>query len=523
MLAILWIFSLPVFAQQSPEANLHIAVLQGDLEIVQEHIKAGSDLDQKDSYGSSPLTIAVTFGKTAIVKALIEAGADLKTTDMQGSNPLHIAAFFGRAEIASMLLDAGVDSYARNIDGSTALEIAATPFEDDRAVYAQIRQALAPLGLVLDDQQTEANRLLIAEMLRPGAKDLALVNFAPAQRGDWSVSTPAEAGLDPAVLAELYFDAVKLENLWGLLVIKDGKLIAEDYFHQGAIDQLSTRHSVTKSVVSALYGIARNKGCMPDLDRKMIEFFPEQAALIKDPRKRDIDIRQMLQMRSGYPTEFLSAELNDALFYSKNWQWAPYLVDFPLVDAPGTNFQYSNLSSDMLAVMLAQSCDTDLLPFAQNHLFDPINARIAKWSPGPDGYRMGWGEIQMTARDMAKFGLTFLDDGQYDGKQVVPADWVDESLQIYSRDPWITPKIGRYLHEIGYGYLWWSARAGEHRFDFAWGHGGQLIVLLDDLDMVIVTTADPQLELDPVRDTGWQHEQAIINVIGRFIASLPDG
>lgn len=518
--AVALLFPLTVFGQAIPAASIQIAILQGDLEAVEQHIATGTYLDAKDAYGSSPLTLAATFGKTAIARALIDAGADMAVSDPQGSSPLHIAAFFGHADIIKALLAKGADRYARNLDGSTAFDIATTSFADDVPIYDQIGKALAPLGLVLDYQAIATSRQPIADLLRSDPDAFSAVEFKPAERDDWEVATPAQAGLNHDLISELYFDAGHLQNLWGLLVIKDGKLIAEDYFHQGAVDQLSTRHSITKSVLSALYGVARKQGCLPDLDRKMVEFFPELADQITDPRKAGISIREMLQMRSGYPMEILSVEHNDLLFYSDNWEWIPHLVDFPLTLDPGTKFQYSNLTSQLLAVILARACDTDLQPFAEKFLLTPIGAKLGKWSAGPDGYRMGWGEISMTARDMAKFGLLFLNGGKYQGTQVLPADWVGESLQAYFKEVWMTPKIGRYLRDIGYGYQWWSATAGEHRFDYAMGHGGQMIVLLHDLNMIIVTTADPQLELDPIRDLGWERELAIINVVGKFIASL---
>jgi CubicO group peptidase (beta-lactamase class C family) len=96
---------------------------------------------------------------------------------------------------------------------------------------------------------------------------------------------------------------------------------------------------------------------------------------------------------------------------------------------------------------------------------------------------------------------------------------VHDSLQSYTEDAWITRKLGRYFGHIGYGYQWWSARVGDHHFNFAWGHGGQLIVLLDELDMIVVTTADPLHEIPPA--DGWQYEKTIIDLVGKFIKSLP--
>jgi CubicO group peptidase (beta-lactamase class C family) len=126
---------------------------------------------------------------------------------------------------------------------------------------------------------------------------------------------------------------------------------------------------------------------------------------------------------------------------------------------------------------------------------------------------------------MAKFGLLYLKDGEYEGDQVLSAGWVRDSLQRYTKNinisgwiPGITSRYG-YFRDLGYGYQWWSARAGDHHFDYASGHGGNYIVLLDELDMIIVTTADPLYELPA--GAGWKYEGAIIDLVGKFIASLP--
>jgi len=147
---------------------------------------------------------------------------------------------------------------------------------------------------------------------------------------------------------------------------------------------------------------------------------------------------------------------------------------------------------------------------------------VGTWSRDADDYHFGCFEISFTARDMAKFGLLYLNDGQYEGNQVLSADWVRASLGRYSeginRSGEPGSKKGRYFRDIGYGYQWWSATVGAHPFDYAAGHGGNLIVLLDDLDMILVTTADPLYELPA--EEGWKYEGAIIDVVGKFIASL---
>lgn len=515
------IFLVPA-AGTAAAQGLHAAILRGDAVAVRAMIDAGADIDEADAYGSTPLTVAATFGRPAMAAMLIAAGADLAATDGQGSAPLHIAAFLGRTEIVGQLLDAGADRFQRNGDGSTALDIADARFEDDVPLYERLGAALGPLGLVLDLDRIRAARAEIATLLAPTPDMLGGVPFTPVDQPDWPVASLEEAGLEKPAIDALFLEASRLRNLWGLLVIKDGKLAAEGYFHEGSIAQVSTRHSITKSYLSALFGIATQTGCAPGLDTPMLSLFPEMSDAVTDERKRSITFRHMLQMRAGFPMEIASPEHHDRLFMSGEWNWIGHIEDFPLLDAPGARFGYSNLTSDLLAIALARACETDLKTFAERNLFEPTGTRLAAWTAGPHGYRIGWGEMQITARDMARFGQLYLDGGQWKGRAVVPADWVEASLASYTRNAWMTPKLGRYLSEIGYGYQWWSARAGPHAVNFAWGHGGQLIVLVPTLGLVVVTTADPQAGLDPIRDPGWERELAIINVVGRFVSKLPE-
>ena len=149
----------------------------------------------------------------------------------------------------------------------------------------------------------------------PSTAELEAVDYAPLPGGDWKVSTPAEQGLDPILVAELYHNAAESETLYGLLVIKNGHLIAERYFNQGAVDRKNQLQSATKSYTSALVGIALDQGCLSSVDQMMMEFFPELADQISDPRKEQITIRDMLQMRAGYPSEETDPALWEALLW----------------------------------------------------------------------------------------------------------------------------------------------------------------------------------------------------------------
>ena len=349
----------------------------------------------------------------------------------------------------------------------------------------------------------------------PSDEELAEVDYTPLQRDDWVVSTPEEQGLDPELVAELYYDAAQQDTLYSVLVIKDGTLIAEGYFNEGSVDQITLLQSVSKSYISALIWIAMEQGCFSGIDAKLVDFFPEIAGQITDPRKEQITIEQMLQMRSGYPDEETSQEFMDALYWGV---YPPLIEDFPLVCDPGTCFNYSNVPYSLLAQLLSRSCEVDLRAFAQENLFGPLDTEVGDWHKDREGNYIGSGGIHTTARDAAWFGQLYLDGGEYDGSQIISAQWVENSLRSYSER---AKDYGMSLvfKDLGYGYGWWTASVGDHDFNFAWGHGGQLVVLLEDLDMVIVTTADPFFAEHS--GNSWKHESAIMNMVGRFINTLP--
>jgi CubicO group peptidase (beta-lactamase class C family) len=349
----------------------------------------------------------------------------------------------------------------------------------------------------------------------PSIEDLLAVDYTPLPGDDWEVSTPAEQGLDPILMAELYYNAAELETIYSLLVIKNGYLIAEDYFNGGSVDQKDRLQSVTKSYTSALVGIALDQGYLVSIDQKMLDSFPEVADQITDPRKEQITIRHLLQMRAGYPWEETDPVLWDGLL---SGHYPPLIEEFPLIADPGTEFHYSNLSSNWLGIIVDRATGMSLKSFAEEHLFSVIDVEAGEWGMDAEGHNNGCGDLHFSARDAAKFGLLYLDDGEYEGEQVISEDWVHDSLQTYSEDAW-PYKVGRNFNDIGYGYQWWSVVAGDYHYNLAWGHGGQQIALLDELDMVIVVTSYPfWLQHN---DESWKHEKANLNLVADFIASLP--
>lgn len=503
-----------------PAVGLHVAALTGDLEAVRGHIRAGTDLDAPDAFGSTPLAIAITFGRDDVARALIEGGADLEATNRERSTPLHLAVFFGRTAIVEALLAAGADRHTRNVHGSTPYDIAASPTALDAALYDELGRKLAPLGFRLDAESLRAARPKLATRLGARPEDLEGVDYAPAPRADWAVGTPAACGLDPRRVAELYLDASHLETLFALLVVKDGALVGEGYFRGGSIDRPELLNSVTKSVTSALVGLALERGHLEDLDRPFLDFFPAASRDVKDARKRDVTLRHLLAMRSGYPWE----EEDPAWWKTVlAGDYRPAIAAFPLSRDPDTAFQYSNVSSHWLATIVAKASGRDLAAFAEEALFGPLGVQMGEWVRDPHGVPYGHAMLRLTARDAARFGQLYLDVGRWEGTPVVPAAWVETSLTRHSEDVTsagvVAGRVGRYFEHVGYGYQWWAATVGAHDVRLAWGHGGQFVVLVDALDLVVVVLAEPFLA--EIGAEPWRHERSNLNVVGKFLVSLP--
>ena len=348
-----------------------------------------------------------------------------------------------------------------------------------------------------------------------GQENTSEVAYSPIQGGDWEISTPEEMNLDPDLVEDLYQDAEDLDTLYSVLLVKNGVLVAESYFNGGSAEEKTLLQSVSKSYISALVGLAIDKGCLSSLDQKMIEFFPKLVNEIGDPRKKGIALEEMLQMRAGYPDEETDPSYLEALYWG---EYPDLIIDFPLISPPGTHFYYSNLTYNWLAIILSRACGGDLKTFAEEQIFLPMDTEVGNWLVDRDGHYIGSGGIHLRARDAAKFGQLYLDRGAYQGSQIISREWVQASLRTYSE------KVKDYgwgfpFRDLGYGYGWWSASVGNHDFWFAWGHGGQLIVLLDEMNLVIVTTADPFFGQHD--GNSWQHETDVFRLVGDFISSLP--
>jgi CubicO group peptidase (beta-lactamase class C family) len=277
------------------------------------------------------------------------------------------------------------------------------------------------------------------------------------------------AGLDRGLLvaADRRFQATP--GLFSVLVARRGRIVFERYYH-GAGRALDWNvFSVTKSVVSALVGIALRDGRLHSLDQDVVDFFPNKVSAQADPRVRSITLRDLLTMTSGYRERHVAASDD----------WVTTSLNRPLASDPGTTFSYDSPSAHLVGAVVAQATGMPLATYAARELFTPLGIEPGGWETDGRGHQFGSTGLRLRARDLVRLGQLYLQHGRWHGRQIVPASWVRESTSRHVVVP------GGY----GYGYLWWRNRRSHGGYS-AIGYGGQLIAVFPRLDLVVVTTGN---------------------------------
>ena len=300
----------------------------------------------------------------------------------------------------------------------------------------------------------------------------------------WEASTPEMQGMDPAKLMIAdEFVRQRLPDAYSLLVVRNGYLVFEKYYAKGHPDRYAVVHSVTKSVMATLIGIALEKGYLKNVDQHMADYLPSYFTDEMDPRKRDITIEHLLTMSAGFKWDDWGPELYDFI-----WSEDPagYAINRAQVNDPGTVFNYNSSISHLLSVILTKASDTTTFEFADHHLFKPLGIRHRAWSSDIQGFYYGGFGLALSARNLAKIGFLYLNNGFWDGRSIVPEVWVKASTrqQIQARTH---PIYG----EFAYGYQWWVKDVDGLSSYRAWGRRGQFIVVVPGLDLVIAVTSDP--------------------------------
>ena len=285
--------------------------------------------------------------------------------------------------------------------------------------------------------------------------------------------TPRAAPRDFASAREA---ASALPRLHSLVVSHQGEVVFE-YFAKGySATRQANIKSASKSVLSTLTGIAIERGLIPAIDTPITRWFPELKK-DEDPRKQRITIEDLLTMRSGL--ESTSGGAYGPWVNSRNW--VRYALDRRMVSDPGTSMEYSTGTSHILSAILTKATGRSTHQFANEVLGKPLGFTFARWTRDPQGIYFGGNEMSMTPRQMIAYGELYLNRGQVGDRQVVEADWVDTSCFPRTRSRWDGDRE--------YGYGWWIQDFGRHRACFAWGFGGQYIMVFRELDVVVAITS----------------------------------
>jgi len=298
---------------------------------------------------------------------------------------------------------------------------------------------------------------------------------SPWPTAGWKTSTPEEQGMDSRKLAgALDFLKTYEPNIHSLLVVRNGVLVAEAYFHPFPPESRHDVASVTKSVTSTLVGIAVRKGLIKSVEEPVLGFFPEYAPANLDDRKKSITLRDLLAMRSGL--QCVASPTEETLMRMiASPDWIRFMLDLPMAAKPGEVFVYNSGGVHLLSAVIRKATGRSALDFAKDELFGPLGITDARWPADPlRGDNHGWGDLQLRPRDLAKIGYLFLNKGAWDGKTIVTPEWVAAAT---------SPFPGAL--QDNYGRLWWLNK--DYGYS-ARGRGGQYIYVVPRTNLVVVMT-----------------------------------
>jgi CubicO group peptidase (beta-lactamase class C family) len=298
--------------------------------------------------------------------------------------------------------------------------------------------------------------------------------------------------------------AKELPRLHSLIVSRDGEVILERYYNGARATRAANIKSVSKSIVSALVGIAIHRQLIPGVKTPIATWFPELMD-DRDAAKRTITVEDLLTMRSGLETT--SNRNYGAWVQSRNW--VQHALRRPLLATPGTAMQYSTGNSHLLSAILTRTTRSSTWRFANDALGKPLGFTLAQWPQDPQGVFFGGNDMLMTPRQMLAFGELYRNRGRVGGAQIVPESWVEQSLVPRGRSP---------ISGTDYGYGWWVRELGGRRAYYAWGFGGQYIFVVPDLDLVVVTTS-----ASTVAEDRRSHRRNVFDLVEQLIVEPAAG
>ncbi|SMD44757.1 CubicO group peptidase, beta-lactamase class C family [Aquiflexum balticum DSM 16537] len=332
---------------------------------------------------------------------------------------------------------------------------------------------------------------------------IELINFITLTKA-LPRSDPEKEKINPQSISE-YLQAVKSENqdLHSLMILRNGKVVYEQWFGENAANKTHVMYSVSKTFTSTAIGFALQEGLL-NLTDKVISFFPDKLPKEIGPNLQELEIRHLLTMTVGHdvdPTGVLREK-------SKDLDWVEGFLAFPMEHQPGEQFVYNSLATYMLSAIITNVTGQRILDYLQPRLFRPLGIVGATWDVSPQGIQFGGWGLKVKTEDMAKLGLFYLQKGQWNDKQLLPDSWFDEATiaQVQSLPAGVKKenlKVNAQDSDWlqGYGYQLWRSRHNSYRAD---GLNGQFILILPEKNAVIVTTAkipNMQEELNLI----WEH------------------
>jgi CubicO group peptidase (beta-lactamase class C family) len=267
-----------------------------------------------------------------------------------------------------------------------------------------------------------------------------------AENEGWRTASPEEVGLDSGALAEM-FDFVRQREVpvHSVQIVRHGRLALDAYFYPFNSESRHDVASVTKSITSTLVGLAIKRGYLQDVRQPVISMFEGRTFANLDERKRKLTLEHLLTMSAGWDCGF---EPNEARLFEmrRSTDWLQFMLDLPMVAAPGARWAYCSGNCRVLSVLLTQSSGTNALAFGRRELFTPLGIRDVVWASDSRGNNDGWGDLQLHPRDMVKIGQLLLQRGRWREQQILPEAWIETATRAH---------IDRTSNNDHYGYFWW--------------------------------------------------------------------
>ena len=303
-------------------------------------------------------------------------------------------------------------------------------------------------------------------------EQVSTTTYWPAQ--DWRTSTPEEQGLDSVKLAEA-LQVIQENNIAidSLMMIRNGyKVLDANFYNPYDGTFPHDMASVTKSIMTTLIGIAADQGKI-DLDQSLVSFFPDRIIANMDVLKEKVTIRHLAGMVNGFQSGCMAGDMETIHKMQSSADWVQAALDRKMVREPGKFFCYDSPGMHLLSAVLQEATGTTALEFARQNLFEPLGIQDVIWESDPQGLTRGWGDIHLMPGDAARIGYLWLSNGVWEGKQIVSPTWVKAAVTPYIRGD-----------DDDYGYGWWISEDSY----YAYGRGGQEIMVVPDLNVILITT-----------------------------------